>query len=55
MALIYPEFTTAAAYLSQEAVVAFCDHGNLQRAEKEKAEEFGLLLDSFLTSSYMAV
>ena len=50
MALIYPEFTTAAAYLSQEAVVAFCDHGNLQRAEKEKAEEFGLLLDSFLTS-----
>ena len=29
MALIYPEFTTAAAYLSQEAVVAFCDHGNL--------------------------
>ena len=25
MALIYPEFTTAAAYLSQEAVVAFCD------------------------------
>ena len=50
MALIYPEFTTAAAYLSQEAVVAFCDHGNLQRAEKEKAEKFGLLLDSFLTS-----
>ena len=25
--------------LSQEAVVAFCDHGNLQRAEKEKAEK----------------
>ena len=50
MALIYPEFTTAAAIVWQEAVVAFCDHGNLQRAEKEKAEEFGLLLDSFLTS-----
>ncbi len=49
MALIYPEFTTAASYLPQEAVVAFCDHGNLQRGE-EKAEEFGLLLDSFLTS-----
>lgn len=46
MALIYPEFTTAASYLPQEAVVAFCDHGNLQRGEKDRAEEFGLLLDS---------
>lgn len=34
MALIYPEFTTAASYLPQEAIVAFCDHGNLQRGEK---------------------
>ena len=50
MALIYPEFTTAASYLPQEAVVAFCDHGNLQRGEKDRAEEFGLLLDSFLTA-----
>ena len=50
MALIYPEFTTAASYLPQEAIVAFCDHGNLQRGEKDRAEEFGLLLDSFLTS-----
>ena len=32
MALIYPEFTTAADYLSQDALIAFCDHGNLQRA-----------------------
>ena len=50
MALIYPDFTTAASYLPQEAVVAFCDHGNLLRGEKDRAEEFGLLLDSFLTS-----
>ena len=50
MALIYPEFTTAASYLPQEAIVAFCDHGNLQRGEKDRAEEFGLLLDSFLSS-----
>ena len=50
MALIYPEFTTAASYLPQEAIVAFCDHGNLQRGEKDRAEEFGLLLDSFLAS-----
>ena len=50
MALIYPEFTTAASYLPQEAIVAFCDHGNLQRGEKDRAEAFGLLLDSFLSS-----
>ena len=50
MALIYPEFTTAADYLSQDALIAFCDHGNLQRAQKDKSEEFGLLLDSFLSS-----
>lgn len=37
MALIYPEFTTAASYLPQEAIVAFCDHGNLQRGEKDRA------------------
>ena len=54
MALIYPEFTTAADYIPQDAVVAFCDHGNLQRAEKDRSEEFGLLLDSFLSSGTLA-
>ena len=50
MALIYPDFATAADYISQDALIAFCDHGNLQRAEKDRTEEFGLLLDSFLAS-----
>ncbi len=50
LSLIYPEFSTAADYVSREAVVVFCDHGNLQRASKSRQEEFGLLLDSFLSS-----
>ena len=32
MALIYPEMATAADYIPDGAVVAVCDHGNLQRA-----------------------
>ena len=31
LALIYPEFACAADYISQDAAVFFCDHGNLQR------------------------
>ena len=50
MALIYPEFVTAADYISRDAIVAFCGHGNLQRAAHAHTEEFGLLLDSFLAS-----
>jgi transcription-repair coupling factor (superfamily II helicase) len=54
MALIYPEFTTAADYISQDADVFFCDHGNLQRAAKARTEDFGLSLDSFLESGQLA-
>ncbi len=50
MALIYPEFTTACDYISKDAMVVFCDHGALQRADKARQEEFGLGLDSFLQS-----
>ena len=31
LALIYPQFACAADYISQDAAVFFCDHGNLQR------------------------
>ena len=54
MALIYPEFATAADYISQDADVFFCDHGNLQRAAKARTEDFGLSLDSFLESGQLA-
>ena len=53
MALIYPEFATAADYLPQETVVFFCDHGNLRRAANHQTEEQGMLLDSMLQSGIL--
>ena len=50
LALIYPEFSCAADYLSTETAVYFCDHGALSRAAKAQEEEFGLGLDAFLES-----
>ena len=54
MALIYPEFSTAADYVSRDAAVFFCDHGNLRRASKARMEDFGLSLDSYLQSGTLA-
>ena len=54
MALIYPEFSCAADYLSSETAVYFCDHGALSRAAKAQEEEFGLGLDAFLESGRLA-
>ncbi|MBQ5749551.1 MAG: transcription-repair coupling factor, partial [Oscillospiraceae bacterium] len=54
LSLIYPEFTTAADYISRDALVVFCDHGNLQRADKTRTEELGLTLDSYLESGILA-
>ena len=54
LALIYPEFTCAADYLSTETAVYFCDHGALSRAAKAQEEEFGLGLDAFLESGRIA-
>ena len=50
LALIYPEFACAADYISADAAVVFCDHGNLMRSAKAAGENFGLMLDSFLES-----
>ncbi len=50
MALIYPEFAPACDYISKDALVLFCDHGALKRADKARQEQFGLELDSFLQS-----
>ena len=54
LALIYPEFSCAADYLSTETAVYFCDHGALSRAAKAQEEEFGLGLDAFLESGRIA-
>ena len=54
LALIYPEFSCAADYLSTETAVYFCDHGALSRAAKAQEEEFGPGLDAFLESGRLA-
>ena len=48
MALIYPEMATAADYIPDGAVVAVCDHGNLQRSARSRCDEMGMQLDSML-------
>ena len=53
MALIYPEFVTACDYISKDAMVLFCDHGGLARADKARQENFGLELDGFLQNGQL--
>ena len=54
MALIYPEFCTAADYLPADSMVLFCDHGNLSRNAAARQEDLGLELDSFLQAGLLA-
>ena len=53
MALIYPEFACAADYLPADAVIFFCDHGNLRRAAERCTAEEGMMLDSLLQSGIL--
>ncbi len=53
MALIYPAFACAADYIPADALVFFCDHGNLRRAAERFTEEEGLMLDSLLESGIL--
>ena len=53
MALIYPEFACAADYIPAEAMIFFCDHGNLRRTANRCTEEEGLMLDSLLESGIL--
>ena len=53
MALIYPEFACAADYLPADAVVFFCDHGNLRRAAERCTNEEGMMLDSLLQAGVL--
>ena len=52
-ALIYPEFACAADYIPADALVFFCDHGNLRRAAERCVEEQGMMLDSLLESGIL--
>ena len=48
MALIYPQNTCGQDYISKDALVIFCDHGNLQRVAKQRQEMQGMELDNLL-------
>ncbi len=54
MALIYPESATALDYLSPETLVVLCDHGSLHRAARDRMNEVGMQLDSFLQTGTLA-
>ena len=54
MALIYPQYATAADYIPEDAVVVLCDQGNLHRSSKTRTEEMGLYLDSLLQGGLVA-
>ena len=54
MALIYPERACAADYLSRDALIVLCDHGNLLRAAKLRRENLGMELDGLLQSGTVA-
>jgi len=54
MALIYPEMTTAADYIPENAVVVLCDQGGLKRTARTRTEEMGMQLDSLLQGGILA-
>ncbi len=54
MALIYPEFCTAADYIPQGSAVFFCDQGNLRRSARSRDEELGVYLDAMLSAGTLA-
>ena len=54
MALIYPEYTNAMAYLPDDAVIVLCDQNNLHRAARTRTEEMGMQLDSLLQGGLVA-
>ena len=54
LSLIYPEFTTAADYIPNNAIWVLCDHSSLRRAAATRTEELGLQLDSLLQSGLVA-
>ena len=54
MALIYPEYATAAHYIPSNAILVLCDQGSLHRAARTRTEEMGLYLDSLLQGGLVA-
>ena len=48
MALIYPEFNSAAHYIPHNAIWVLCDQGGLHRTARTRCDEMGMQLDSLL-------
>ena len=53
LALVYPDFTCAADYLPEDAVVLLCDYGNLARAAATRQETLGEELTGYLESGLL--
>ena len=53
MALVYPEFATAADYLPDDTMVLLCDHGNLSRTARAREDDLSLELDSCLQAGLL--
>ena len=54
MALIYPEYATAADYFPQDAIIILCDQSSLHRSAKSRTDDMGLFLDSLLQGGLVA-
>jgi len=54
MALIYPEFATAADYIPENATVIICDQSSLKRTARTRTEEMGMQLDSLLQGGLLS-
>jgi len=54
MALVYPEFATAADYIPTEATLIICDQSSLKRTARSRSEEMGMQLDSLLQGGLLA-
>lgn len=54
MAFLYPEFATAASYVSRGALVFFCDHGNLARAADARQDMLGASIEGYLATGVLS-
>lgn len=54
MALIYPEFASAADYIPENATLIICDQSSLKRTARARTEEMGMQLDSLLQGGLLS-
>ncbi len=53
LALIYKDFSTAADYFPADALVFYCDHGNLQNTAKGLEDDFALDLKALMEDGFL--